>query len=161
MKSANESPKLLNCHSAPGVTIWVGAATEGKKQQALTVPPPSQPGDLISRMEPLRVSKEARRAPPRMKIAPSRVSVEASVTVPPAYYKRAGEASTRTTTGNGPSQKSIVEMAARSEHLMRVMELVAWIEGKNDMYQREALTGLANLVLTTDTRRMLEYRHLG
>ena len=88
MKSANESPKLLNCHSAPGVTIWVGAATEGKKQQALTVPPPSQPGYLTSRMAPLRVAKEARRAPPRVKISPSRVSVEASVTVPPAYYNK-------------------------------------------------------------------------
>ena len=43
---------------------------------------------------------------------------------------------------------------------MRMMEVFAWMKGKTDTYQREALIELENLVLDTGTERMLKYIHL-
>ena len=82
---------------------------------------------------------------------PSIFNVEASVTGPPESYTRSGRSSTRTTTENGPAQNTTSAKAASSEHLTRMMEVVAHMEGKTDTYQRESLIELVNLVLDKDT----------
>ena len=46
------------------------------------------------------------------------------------------------------------------EQLVRMMEVVAQMIGKTDMYQREALIDLATSMLDRNTRRMLENIHL-
>ena len=43
---------------------------------------------------------------------------------------------------------------------MKMIEVVAQKKGKPDTCKREALIGLANLLLYTDIGRMLEYRHI-
>ena len=43
---------------------------------------------------------------------------------------------------------------------MRMMEVVSRMKGKTDTYKIEALIELSNLVLYTDTGRILKYRHL-
>ena len=43
---------------------------------------------------------------------------------------------------------------------MRIMEVVAWIKGKTDMYQRKSLIEFANLVLDKNTGSMIEYKQL-
>ena len=79
------------------------------------------------------------RAPPRVKISPSRVNVEASVTGPYAHDIQAGQASLRSTTSKGAAQNARAARAASCEHLMRMMEVVAQMKGKTYKYQREAL----------------------
>ena len=84
----NDIPKVMKCYSAPRVTLGGGSVTKSMKRQVLIVPPTSQPGYLTSSTAPPRVAKEAGIAPPRVKMAPSRVNSEASVTDPPAHYTR-------------------------------------------------------------------------
>ena len=76
---------------------------------------------MISRTAPPRVTKEVGRAHSRVKMAPSIVNVEASVTSPPACYTQAVKASTRTTTANSPSKNTIASRSASGEHLMKMM----------------------------------------
>ena len=89
------------------MTLGGGEVTNGNKWRLFTVPTPIQPGDLTSRTAPPRVEKEVGRAPPRVKMAPSRVNVEVSVTGPPARYKLSVKLSTRTTISNCPAQNTI------------------------------------------------------
>ena len=88
------------------MTLGGGSVTEGKKRKVLTVILTSKTGYLTSRTAPPRMTKEVERAPHSVKMASSRVNIEASVTVPPACYTRAGKASIRTTTSNGPAQNT-------------------------------------------------------
>ena len=66
----------------------------------------------------------------------------------------------RTTIAKIYIQSRRAESSASSEHFMSMMEVVAWMKGKTDTYQREALIELENLVLDTGTERMLKYIHL-
>ena len=136
MKSSNELPSVLNCFSAPKVTLGGGAFTEGKKRQLITVPLPSKPGYLTARTAPPRVAKELGRASPRMQRSLIGINVEESVTGPPACYVRASKTPKRTTATNGTSQNTIASREASGDHLMRMMEVVAWMKGKTAMYQR-------------------------
>ena len=56
------------------------------------------------------------------------MNVGASVTGPPANYTRAVKESMSTKTSKGPEQNKISARAARSEDLMRMIELVAWMK---------------------------------
>ena len=85
-----------------------GAVTTGKKQRVLIIPPPSQPGYFTDSKAPPRVEKEVLIAPTRVRMAPSRVNVKATITVTPARYTRLVKASTSTTTGNIPAKNTPV-----------------------------------------------------
>ena len=56
------------------------------------------------------------------------MNVGASVTGTPANYTRAVKESMSTKTSKGPEQNKISVRAARSEDLMRMIELVAWMK---------------------------------